>query len=163
MRSKVAVKRHPIHPMLVAFPVAFYCSTLVAFALAALGADPETFWFRTGTYANVAGVITALIAAVPGLIDWMYSIPPGTPAKRTGAKHMAANLAALTLFIANMFVQLGQAGTPPPSYSMAVGLPLVGVLLTAIAGWYGFQMVQTHHVGVDLTREQEDIDVRVGR
>src|SRR4051812_17247109 len=100
--SKVKVAGHPVHPMLVAFPVAFYSTALVGFGLYALSGS--LLWWRIGLWSNLAGVIMAVIAAVPGLIDWTIGIPPGTKAKSTGRKHMLLNLGALASFTANLVV-----------------------------------------------------------
>src|SRR5262245_58891428 len=67
MYTKVHIAKHPVHPMLVAFPVAFYTATLVSFVVYAVSTNP--FWFKVGLVANVAGVIMAAVAAVPGFID----------------------------------------------------------------------------------------------
>ena len=59
MYRKVKVGGHPLHPMLVAFPVVLYTATLVCFVVQRLSGD--LFWFRTGWIANCAGVCAALI------------------------------------------------------------------------------------------------------
>jgi uncharacterized membrane protein len=157
--SKVKVGGHPLHPMLIAFPVTFYTTTLFGFTVYAL--TGHLFWWRVGLWSNVAGVITAALAAVPGFIDWAVGIPRGTEAKRTGQKHMLLNLAALASFAANLYVQrhrwpadVLESGLAP-SPQGAVVLSLLGFLLTVGAGYLGFSLVQTHHVGVDLTPDQE--------
>src|SRR3954471_9767519 len=98
MYSKWKIAGHPIHPMLIAFPVAFYVATLVAHAVYAGNGD--VFWFRVGHVANWAGVVTALVAAVPGFVDWT-GIPSRAPAKRTGLMHMVLNVVALVVFALN--------------------------------------------------------------
>jgi uncharacterized membrane protein len=156
MYSKVKVAGHPLHPMLVGLPVTLYLATLVCFAAAALGADP--FWYRVAVYANLAGVVTAAVAAVPGFIDWAFGVPRGTPAKATGLAHMAFNVLALAAFAANLFLTWRHRFDPLPPVGLSVLLPGVGVVLTAAAGFLGWKMVQTHHVGVDLTPEQERLE-----
>lgn len=159
MYSKVKIARHPVHPMLVGFPVTLYTVTLACFVAYAAGADP--FWFRVGVYANVAGVISAAIAAVPGFIDWAMGVPTGSPAKATGLGHMLFNVAALVAFAINAFVQWGQRTLPAPEVGTSVILPAFGVVATVCAGYLGWKMVQVHHVGVDLTPEQERLEPRV--
>src|SRR3954462_4309431 len=87
MYSKIKIFGHPIHPMLIAYPVAFYTATLVCYLVYLLNGDP--FWFQVGVIANWAGVVMAAVAAVPGFLDWMLGIPAGTAPKRTGLQHMA--------------------------------------------------------------------------
>jgi uncharacterized membrane protein len=158
MYSKVKIAGHPVHPMLVGFPVALYAAALVCFAARELGAGP--FWFRTALYANVAGVVMAAVAAVPGLIDWLFGIPAGTPAKRTGLAHMLLNVAALLVFGINAYVQWGQRLALQPDARMPLALCALGMVLTLAAGFLGWKLVQTHHVGVDLTPEQERLEPR---
>ena len=86
MYSKARLAGHPIHPMIVPFPIAFYTST-VATLLAYVGTQ-EAFWFRVAMVANIAGIITAAIAVIPGAID-LWSLPnpsrARTPASSTRA------------------------------------------------------------------------------
>ena len=158
MYSKVKIAGHPLHPMLVGFPVTMYVAALVCFAAVQFGADP--FWFRVGVYANVAGVVTAAVAAIPGFIDWAFGVPAGTPAKATGMLHMLANLTALVVFAVNAFLIWDQRFAPNPEVGQALALSGIGVVLTGIAGFLGWMMVQTHHVGVDLTPEQRRYEPR---
>lgn len=156
MYAKVKIAGHPLHPMLVGFPVALYTVAFACFLAYALGASP--FWFRVAVYANLAGVIMAAVAAVPGLVDWMFGIPSGTPAKATGLMHMAANVAALLVFALNVTMQWGHRHELLPRAGMSVALTGLGVVLTVVAGFLGWKMVQKHHVGIDLTPEQERLE-----
>ena len=158
MYSKVKIAGHPLHVMLVAFPVAFYTAAFVCFLAYAFGAEP--FWFRVGIYANLAGVITAAIAAVPGFIDWAFGVPTGSPAKATGLTHMACNVAALLLYLLNVFFQWGHRLETLPPVGLTVVLTGLGFALTLVAGFLGWKLVGTHHVGVDLTPEQERLEPR---
>ncbi len=161
MYSKMKVMGHPLHPMLIAFPVTFYVTTLGAYI--AFAATQNPFWFRVGFVANVAGVLMALVAAIPGFVDWSIGIPKGTMAKETGLKHMLLNLTALAVFTFNALLQSGQWNNPVPDATGAVLLSLIGVSITAAAGYLGWALVQTHHVGVDLTPEQEKLEPKTRR
>ena len=158
MYSKVKIAGHPLHPMLIAFPVALYTVTLIAFAICV--ARPDAFWFRVGWYANAAAVVSALVAALPGFIDWAFGIPRGTPAKSTGMAHMLLNVTALALFAINLFALRSELGSAAPRVGAMIALPILGMLLTLGAGFLGWKLVQTHHVGVDLTPEQERLEPR---
>ena len=156
MYSRVKIAGHPVHPMLVGFPVTLYTVTLACFAASALGAEP--FWFRVGVYANVAGVITALVAAVPGFLDWALGVPAGSPAKATGRAHMLLNVAALAVFAANAYLHWDERHAPLPAAALPLALAAVGVCLTIAAGFLGWKMVQTHHVGIELSPEQQRLE-----
>jgi uncharacterized membrane protein len=158
VKTKVNLLGHAVHPMLVAFPVAFYTATLVAFVVAA--ATRSASWFEFAVVANCAGVIAAILAAIPGFIDWRVAIPKGTQAKKTGRKHALLNGGALVLFAMNAGIQLERWGALRPRYGTAIVLTGIGLALTTAAGFLGWTLVQRHHVGVDLTPEQERLEPR---
>ncbi len=109
MQSKIKIGEHPVHPIFVAFPVTFYTAAFIAYGAAYLGArDP--MWFKVGIIANVVGVVSALAAAIPGFIDWIFVIPGKTKAKRIGLFHLGFNVAALVLFAVCLLLQVGRWG-----------------------------------------------------
>lgn len=155
MYSKVKILGHPIHPMLVAYPIALYTSTLVAYIIYAAHKDP--FFFRAAVAANIAGIVMAALTALPGFIDWAVGIPNGSPAKGHGLTHMLLNVTALVIFIVNAIIHTGN-WTNPSGTGSGLILALIGVLCTVGAGYFGWTMIQTDHVGVALTPEQERLE-----
>jgi uncharacterized membrane protein len=155
MYSKVKILGHPIHPMLVAYPIALYTSTLVAYIIYAANKDP--FFFKAAVAANIAGIVMAALTALPGFIDWSVGIPGGTAAKSHGLTHMLLNVTALVLFIINALIHTGDWKNPSGEASGII-LALLGVLCTVGAGYFGWTMIQTDHVGVELSPEQERLD-----
>jgi uncharacterized membrane protein len=153
MYSKVKILGHPIHPMLVNFPIAFYTSTLVAYIIYKITGAP--FWFRVGFVANVAGVGMALVAAIPGFLDWSLGIPSGTGAKRHGLEHMLLNVTALVLFAITLWINAYQWGAAVPALGYVLILPIIGFLVTLGAGYLGWTLVQSHHVGVQFTDSEQ--------
>ncbi len=153
MYSKIKLLGHPIHPMLVAFPIAFYTATFVGYVLYAWLGDP--MWFRIGFVANVAAVIGALVTAVPGFLDWLIGIPSHSRAKNTGLIHLLLNVTALVLFAVTAFMLWGQWNSATPEVGPAIVITLIGVLATVAAGYFGYTLIQNHHVGVELTPEQQ--------
>lgn len=161
MYSKIKIAGHPVHPMLVAYPIAFYTATFVCYVVFNSKQDP--FWFRIAFLANAAGVIMALVAALPGFIDWAIGIPAKHRAKSIGLKHMLCNVSALALFAFNWFSHSGQWNSPMPDSSGAVVLSGGGLILTIIAGFLGWQLVQRHHIGIDpLTSEEIEASTHEG-
>ena len=152
MNSKVKIFGHPIHPMLVGFPVAFYVATFVAYIVYQNNADP--FWFRLGVVANIAGVVMAVVAAIPGLIDWAAAIPAESPAKQTGLVHMVLNTITLIFFAVAAVINYDKWYESLPNLGSTLSLTGLGVLGTVAAGFYGWTLVQKYHVGVDLAPEQ---------
>jgi uncharacterized membrane protein len=151
--SKVKVAGHPVHPMLVAFPVACYTGTLAGFAVYA--ATGHQFWLNLAIALNVAGVCGAALAALPGLADWVFGIPRDSAAKKTGLVHAGLNVTALGLFLAAVAIYGGNWNGPAASATLGLVLSAIGVALTLAAGFFGWMLVQDYHVGVRLAPEQE--------
>jgi uncharacterized membrane protein len=147
MKSKATIVGHPIHPMLIAFPIASYVATFAA--LIVYGITVDVFWFRFALVANVVGVTTAILAAIPGTVDYLTRVPKQTVARRTGAVHAIFNVAALALFSISLVVLYRDynAGVAP-ALTAALILTGAGVLLTMAGGYFGFELIQHHHVGV---------------
>jgi len=172
MYSKARIAGHPIHPMLVAFPIAFYTAT-VATLLAYVGTH-ESFWFRVAMVANIAGIVMAVVAVIPGAID-LFALPKGSRARATGLKHAGFNLLATGLFVISA-VLLYRSWTHrvlvDGEYVFDATIPLAMAVVAwvsmIIAGSLGWTLVQTHHVGIKpaLTRsdrpsrdpELDDVD-----
>lgn len=146
MLSKARIGSHPLHPMLIAIPVTMYLATFGALVGLAVTHDP--FWFRAALWANLIGVVSALLAAIPGAVDLVTLVPRRTVARRTGVAHAIANVAALVLFAITLYLLADSRGGGALNLTAALVLTGGGVLLTAVAGWFGWEMVQRHHVGV---------------
>src|SRR4051794_31438065 len=114
MRTPANVARHPIHPMLVPIPIGLWIFSLVCDLVYAFGWGGDV-WRTVAFYNMVAGVIGALIAAIPGLID-MLSLPARP--KRTAMVHMALNLTIVALYVVNIVVRTGN----PDRYTLPLWL-----------------------------------------
>jgi len=144
MRSKAQIKTHPIHPMLVAFPIAFITGA-PAFDAAGLIGDWPTSW-TVGAYLSVATVVTGLAAAVPGLIDYMYVVPPNSSGKKRATLHMVVNVAALALMAVSWAFRDWNTLKPD---AVAVALEAVALATVSFGGWLGGTLVYRNQVGVD--------------
>jgi len=152
MHSKVKLAGHPIHPMLVAYPIVLYTATLVCYIV--YSSNHDVFWFKVAYVANISGVIMAVVAALPGFIDWLH-IPSDSRAKKTGFFHLVSNVIALILFALCFFLQKDKWNDSSPTTGLAIPLALGGFLLTSIAGFLGWTLLQKHHVGIDPFTEDE--------
>jgi nitrite reductase/ring-hydroxylating ferredoxin subunit/uncharacterized membrane protein len=143
MRSKANFKTHPIHPMLIPFPIAFLVG---AFVFDLLGVIFDSLSFaQTGFYLSIAGIVMALVAAIPGIIDYIYTVPPDSSAKTRATKHMVVNLSAVALFfIAILF----RNGTENPSILTLI-IQGIGLAFLTAGGWMGGTMVFRNQIGVD--------------
>lgn len=158
MYSKARIAGHPIHPMLVVFPIAFYTATVAA--LLAYVGTREVFWYRVGMVANIAGIITAALAVIPGAID-LFALPANSRARATGLKHAGFNLLATLLFAVTallLYRAWSQRVMVDGEYLFDATIPLamsvVAWVSMVVAGSLGWTLIQTHHVGVKpaLTR-----------
>lgn len=143
MRSRASLKGHPIHPILVAFPIAFFTGTLIFDVLSIIFVD-VVFWV-TAYYMQVAGIIGAVIAAIPGLIDYIYTVPAKSSAKKHAAKHGIINSTALIFFTVAWLLKKdpGVLSTP------VVIIEVAALALLSIGGWLGGTLVYRNQIGVD--------------
>jgi uncharacterized membrane protein len=96
------------------------------------------------------------------LIDWAFGIPRRSDAKKMGLLHMALNVAALTAFFISAIVASNRWDEVLPPSGTNLALSAIGVLLTVPAGFLGWSLVQDHHVGVELSPEQERLEPVLG-
>ena len=96
MQGKATIADHPIHPMLVAFPVGFFGGAAVC-DIISIWAGPA-FWPRMAVALVAFGVIAALLAAVFGFVDY-FTAPMNAQTKRTATTHMVLNLIVVVLYL----------------------------------------------------------------
>lgn len=142
-----------VHPMLIAFPVAYYTGTLVGFAVYA--ANGHLFWLNLAIALSIVGVGGAVLAAVPGLADWAFDIPRDSAAKMIGLAHAALNVTARGLSAAVIAVYVPHWNGPAVGVTLGIVLSAIGVAVTVAAGFLGWTLVQDYHVGIQLAPEQE--------
>jgi uncharacterized membrane protein len=140
MRTPAQIAGHPIHPMLVALPIGMWVFSLAADLISLRSASPDT-WHAAALYTLVGGIIAALAAAVPGLIDMLSLQDKGM--KETAIKHMAINLTVVALYVVNAWMRLNEtAGNMPLLLSVAA------IALLLVSGWLGGKMVYEAGVAV---------------
>jgi uncharacterized membrane protein len=143
MESRAKFAGHPIHPMLIVFPLGLL-TTAVILDIAYLATDAG-LWALMAYYLIAGGVLGGLAAAIPGWIDWL-AIPRGTRARRIGLIHGVGNVVVLVLFMLSWLFRRENPAAPPTE---AVVAALVGVGLAAVTGWLGGELVDRLGVGVD--------------
>jgi nitrite reductase/ring-hydroxylating ferredoxin subunit/uncharacterized membrane protein len=144
VRSKASFKGHPIHPALIPFPFAFLFGAVVADVAGRVADRP--LWWTVGGHLAIAGIVTALVAAVPGFVDYLYTVPPRSTGKRRATRHMIANLSAVALFAAAWWLR-GSVDAMPGVLQLA--FEVVGAGLLAAGGWMGGVLVNRNQIGVD--------------
>jgi len=141
MRTPAQIARHPIHPMLVPVPIGLWIFAFVCDLIFVLGSGVG-LWFTLSFWTMIGGVIGALIAAVPGMID-MLSLR-GQP-KRLALTHMAINVTIVVLYAVNIGTRI--QGTAVAGAPLILSIIAIGLL--AVSGWIGGHMVYVHGVAVD--------------
>jgi uncharacterized membrane protein len=129
--------------MLIVFPLGLL-GMAVFFDLYALIAI-EGYWSEIALWMMAAGVVTGLLAAPFGFVDWL-AIPAGTRAKRIGAIHGIGNVIVVAMFAASAWLRWDSPQTPATS---AIALSSTGLVLALITGWLGGELVDRLGVGVD--------------
>ena len=143
MESRAKLFGHPIHPMLIPFPLGLLATSLVFDIIHRLtGNEP---WAEVAYWMIVAGIIGGLAAAPFGWIDW-FAIPADTRAKPIGLYHGVGNIVVLVLFAVSWFLRRDAPDEPGP---VAFILSLIGVALAVVTGWLGGELVDRLGVGVD--------------
>jgi uncharacterized membrane protein len=143
MESRAKLLGHPIHPMLIVFPLGLL-ATAVAFDIVGLVQnDPN--WHRFSFWMIAAGIIGGFCAAIFGLIDWT-AVPAGTRANRIGLLHGGLNVVVVLLFVVSWFMRKANGEMPS---SGALTLSFIAVLLALVGGWLGGELVDRLGVGVD--------------
>ena len=143
MRSRANIKSHPIHPILIAFPIAFFTGTLVFDVIGIINNNNE-YWL-IAYYLEIAGVGAALLAAITGFIDFLHTVPPQSSAKKRAAQHGLLNLTMVVLFLTGWILR--EKNTSPSI--LVLSLEIVGLLLMLMAGWLGGTLVYRNQIGVD--------------
>jgi uncharacterized membrane protein len=143
MESKAKLFGHPLHQMLVVFPLGLLGASVVFDLLYLLGGYAGG---ASVAYALIAaGCVAGLLAAPWGLIDWL-AIPKGTRAKAIGALHGSGNVIVLLLFAASWALRY-EAGEPPPPTAAWI-VSFCGTALALVTAWLGGELVDRLGVGV---------------
>ena len=143
MESKVKSMGHPIHPMLVNFPLGLLVTAAV-FDIVHL-VTGNGYWSGIAFWMIAAGIITGVLAAVIGTIDAL-AIPSDTRAKSISVLHGSGNALVLVLFVVSWILRFNVPGNPPVA---AYVLSFLGAALLGITGWLGGELTLRLGIGVD--------------
>jgi uncharacterized membrane protein len=124
--------------MLVPIPIGLWIFSLVCDLVHRFGGQSPN-WEVVAWYTMIGGIIGALAAALPGLVD-LVSLPPHV--KRFGIPHMALNLTIVALYAVNAWMR--RDGVT----DAAIWLSVLAVILLGVSGWLGGHMVYVHAAAV---------------
>ena len=156
MASPASLKKHPIHPMLVGLPIGLWVFALVCDVMHA--ATGNTVWQTVAIYCIGGGIVGAVVASLPGLIDY-FSIDEAAM-KRIANFHLVLNLGAVVIFAMNLWLRFRL----PAESDVPLGMSLVGVLAIGIGGWLGGEMVYVKGMAVEAVEKlAKKIETSSGR
>ncbi len=140
--STVAIVGHPIHPLIVLFPIAFLVGAALTDVVFWFIQDP--FWARASFWLVVAGLVSGLPAALTGLLDFLRI---ERVRKRTaGWAHLILNVVALALTSVNLLIRLNNiVGAVLP---WGVTLSVIVATILGLSGWYGAELIYRHKIAV---------------
>jgi uncharacterized membrane protein len=146
MASPASINGHPIHPMIIPFPIALWVFSLVADMIYLWRGNP--IWRDwIAFYTLLGGIVMAAVAAIPGLIDWL-SLKDKAVVKIANW-HARLNVIALLVFAGSFYLRsTNGASLVSGSYTLPLLLSVLGVVLITISGWLGGEMVFKHGVAV---------------
>jgi nitrite reductase/ring-hydroxylating ferredoxin subunit/uncharacterized membrane protein len=144
MRSAAHFMNHAIHPALIPIPFAFLLGAAAFNWMGWILDRPD--WWRTGGHLAVAGAAAAVLAAIPGVVDYLYTVPPRSSGKTRATRHGLANLAAVSLIAGSWWIRGGSSETPT---GLTLALDAVGAATLSYAGWLGGTLVSRNLISVD--------------
>jgi uncharacterized membrane protein len=143
VKSTARIGTHPIHPMLVPYPIAFLSGAFGYDMAAWLQDRPDLS--RTAAHLRTAGIVSALVSALPGLLDYLFTVPKKQGATLPATFHMLSNLGALGLFAAAS----DNDGTRE-ALERSLKLQAAGTALLGIGGYLGGHLVYRHGIAVTM-------------
>ncbi|MEO6865487.1 MAG: DUF2231 domain-containing protein [Gemmatimonadaceae bacterium] len=143
MESKTKLLGHPVHQIVVAFPMGLLGTAALFDAVYVVRGSG--MWSMVAFYMIGAGVVGGLLAAVFGLIDYL-GIPVGTRAKRIGALHGICSVTVVLAFAVSWLLRVNSPVSPAP---LSLLFSFGGVAFLGLAGWLGGELLNRMGVGID--------------
>ncbi len=158
MRSKFSIAGHPIHPALIALPIGLFAWALAS-DIIYVATDKNEMWYDIAFWSGVAGIVTALIAALPGFGDY-FTMAIKSDARNIATTHMVLSLTVTTLFVVAAVLAYDHNALDGGRLGLVVALHAIGVGVLGLSGWLGGEMVYRHHLAVvadstELERAEE--------
>ena len=146
MKSSASIAGHPLHPILVAFPIGLWTFAFAADLIYLLFAPHQYAWKQTAFFCIGGGLVGAVVAAAPGIVDYA-GITGGGRLKRIAVAHLILNVGSLAIFGTSFWLRWNEQAAQA-SGLLPVVLAGLGVLFVGVAGWYGGEMVYKYKMAV---------------
>jgi uncharacterized membrane protein len=140
--STAAIAKHPMHPALIVFPVAFLLTAFITDLV--YWATDAAFWADASLWLIIGGLAMGLLAAIAGLVD--FATIGRARAHLAGWIHALGNATAVALSLANLLLRLGDAQTAVLPWGVVISAIVAAIL--GVTGWYGGELVFRHGIGV---------------
>ena len=147
-KTTAQIAGHPIHPMLIPFPIAFLVSTFVCDLIFWSTRNPA--WSAASLYLLGAALVMAALAAAAGLMDFFGD--ERIREMSSAWHHMIGNVVAVTLAIINWYLRYSGGDAAVLPWGLALSTLVVLILL--YTGWQGWGLVYAGRVGVEEAPEQ---------
>lgn len=149
MQGRATILGHPIHPILVSFPIAFFVGAFVCDIIYVL--HPTPFWPITSLVLIGFGLVGGTLAAVFGLIDY-FTAPMTRAAKKNALTHLVLASSTIVIFCVAFFLR-----DYDPTSTIGYVLTALGVLFLGAAGAFGGHLVYNHRIGVAESADERAI------
>ena len=147
MAGKASIGGHPIHPMLIPFPIGLLVFSLIA-DLIYLWRGNLIWRDYIAFYTLLGGIIGGAAAAIPGLIDWASLTNPA--AVKIANWHARVNIFTLLVFVGSFYLRTTSGAAWFPNLpNLPFMLSILGAIGLSVAGWLGGELVFRHRVGVN--------------
>ncbi len=145
MKSKAAIGNHPIHPALVTIPIGSFVLALIGDI--ATSVTHDQFWYTFAYYCVGIGILSGLLAAVFGLIDY-FSVRMSARGKNLATIHLVLNVIAIVLYIVDWYERRDNRAFLSSGWAAVMALEIAALVILSISGWIGGEMAYIHKVGV---------------
>jgi uncharacterized membrane protein len=162
MKSRAAIGNHPLHPAIVTLPIgAFFLALVGDIAHAGTRSD---FWYQFAFVCIGIGIVTALLAAILGFIDY-FTVKMSAAAGRIATTHMILNLSAVVLYAISYILRRENGALNTGRWPLAFLLEVVPFAGLGLSGWLGGRLTFEHRVGVveNADPEADEIGRRESR
>lgn len=163
MKSRAAINDHPVHPALVVIPIGAWFATLVGDIAYMRTAD--LFWYDFSYVTMWIGLIGALVAALPGFIDF-FTVKMSEAGFTVAKVHMLLNLSIVAAYGVNLWIRhqhMALSTADSMRWQLAFWLQLLSFLALGVSGWLGGELSYRHKVGVVEDADQQATEIGAGQ
>lgn len=147
MKTRASFAGEPVHPMFVHYPIALWTTSVLTDLIFYFHRNPSLVLISK--FLIAAGIVGAIAAAIPGLVDWTGITQPAV--KKIATRHLVLNVMALVLFAVSLYLRMRNYGAPLVGFHLKIPfvISVVGWLLLAISASLGGKLVYEHRMGVN--------------